>query len=136
VQSITYYNPQCKQKLSTVDNEQFVEYRVRGTYGGDRSEYLTTKVLINATLSDRVHKDPDTKFATTDMVDFYLEAMLDQPGYLGMKAATFSQEICVNTSTATEQYTSKSLNACMSILSHYARVVDYSLLEGVTRLDI
>ena len=103
-ETITYYNPQCKQKLATVDDEQFVEYRVRGTYGGDKSgyqgvtssqtaEYLTTKVLINATLSDRIHKDPDTKFATADMVDFYLGAMLDQPGYLGMKAATFSQEI-------------------------------------------
>ena len=103
-ETITYYNPQCKEKLATVDDEQFVEYRVRGTFGGDRSgyqgatssqtaEYLTTKVLINATLSDRLHKDPDTKFATADMVDFYLGAMLDQPGYLGMKAATFSQEI-------------------------------------------
>ena len=103
-ETITYYNPQCKQKLATVEDEQFIEYRVRGTYGGDKSgykgvtssqtaEYLTTKVLINATLSDRIHKDPDTKFATADMVDFYLGAMLDQPGYLGMKAATFSQEI-------------------------------------------
>jgi hypothetical protein len=103
-ETITYYNPQCKQKLANVEDEQFIEYRVRGTYGGDKSgykgvtssqtaEYLTTKVLINATLSDRIHKDPDTKFATADMVDFYLGAMLDQPGYLGMKAATFSQEI-------------------------------------------
>ena len=103
-ETITYYNPQCKEKLATVDGKQFVDYRVRGTYGGNKSnytgitssqtaEYLTTKVLLNATLSDRLHKDPNTKFATADMVDFYLGAMLDQPGYLGMKASDFSQEL-------------------------------------------
>jgi hypothetical protein len=103
-ETITYYNPQCKEKLATENETQFVEYRVRGTFGGDNSgyngvtssqtaEYLTTKVLLNATLSDRMLKDPDTKFATADMVDFYLGAVLDQPGYLGMKAAAFSQEI-------------------------------------------
>ena len=101
---VSYYNPQCKEKLAAVDNEHFVERRVRGTFGGNRSsykgmtssqtaEYLTTKVLINATLSDRMHKDPNTKFATADMVDFYLGAMLDEPSYLGMKASAFSQEL-------------------------------------------
>ena len=103
-ETISYYNPQCKEKLATENDKQFVEYRVRGTFGGDNSgyngvtssqtaEYLTTKVLLNATLSDRLHKDPNTKFATADMVDFYLGAVLDQPGYLGMKAAAFSQEL-------------------------------------------
>ena len=33
---ISYYNAQCKEKLATVDSETFVDYRVRGTFGGDQ----------------------------------------------------------------------------------------------------
>ena len=99
-QVITYYNKQLKEKLP----KTHVEYRVRGTYGGNRSnyegpvsnntaEYPVVKILLNATLSDRIHKDPNTKFATADMVDFYLGTDLDQPGYMTISADDIGEEL-------------------------------------------
>jgi len=81
-----------------------VEYRVRGIYGGNRSnytgsvsnntaEYPVVKILLNATLSDRIHKDKNTKFATADMVDFCLEMDLDQPGYMTISADDIGDEL-------------------------------------------
>ena len=99
-ETITYYNRQAKEKLP----KDLVEYRVRGTYGGNRSnytgpvsnntaEYPVVKILLNATLSDRIHKDKDTKFATADMVDFYLGTDLDQPGYMTISADDIGDEL-------------------------------------------
>ena len=67
----SYYNPQCSIKHGT-------EKRVRGTYGGDRTDYTgavsakiaaleTTMVLLNATVSE-----PGTSFTTADIKDFFL----------------------------------------------------------------
>jgi hypothetical protein len=104
-QVITYYNPQLKEKIKLSDNSTpHVEYRVRGTYGGNRSnysgpvsnntaEYPVVKILMNAALSDRIHKDPDTKFATADMVDFYLGTDLDEPGYMSIQADDIGNEL-------------------------------------------
>ncbi len=104
-QVITYYNPQLKEKIKLSDtNTPHVEYRVRGTYGGNRSnysgpvsnntaEYPVVKILMNATLSDRLHKDPNTKFATADMVDFYLGTDLDEPGYMSIQADDIGNEL-------------------------------------------
>jgi len=97
---ITYYNEQPKEKLP----QSFVEYRVRGTYGGNRSnytgpvssntaEYPVVKILMNATLSDRIHKDKNTRFATADMVDFYLGTPLDKPGYMQISADIIGNEL-------------------------------------------
>ena len=99
-EAITYYNKRLREKLP----KYHVEYRVRGTYGGNRSnytgpvsnntaEYPVVKILLNATLSDRIHKDKNTKFATADMVDFYLGTDLDQPGYTAMSADDIGDEL-------------------------------------------
>jgi hypothetical protein len=101
---ITYYNEQPKEKLKVMTPNSFVEYRVRGTYGGNRSnytgpvssntaEYPVVKILMNATLSDRIHKDENTKFATADMVDFYLGTDLDKPGYMQISADEIGNEL-------------------------------------------
>ena len=101
---ITYYNEQAKEKLKVTTPNSFVEYRVRGTYGGNRSnytgpvssntaEYPVVKILMNATLSDRIHKDKNTKFATADMVDFYLGTDLDKPGYMQISADEIGNEL-------------------------------------------
>jgi hypothetical protein len=103
-QVVTYYNPQLKEKLKDVNGTPHVEYRVRGTFGGNRSnytgpvssntaEYPVVKILMNATVSDRIHKDPNTKFATADMVDFYLGTDLDQPGYMQINADDLGDEL-------------------------------------------
>ena len=101
---ITYYNEQPKEKLKVATPNSFVEYRVRGTYGGNRSnytgpvssntaEYPVVKILMNATLSDRLHKDKNTRFATADMVDFYLGTELDKPGYMQISADSIGNEL-------------------------------------------
>jgi hypothetical protein len=99
-ETITYYNKQLREKLPI----DLVEYRVRGTYGGNRSnytgpvsnntaEYPVVKILLNATLSDRIHKDKNTRFATADMTDFYLGTDLDQPGYMTISADDIGDEL-------------------------------------------
>ncbi len=70
----SYYNPQVKIKHR---NDSSIEYRVRGTYGGDVSDYtgptaaktadlVTIKILLNAVVSE------NAKFMTLDIKDFYL----------------------------------------------------------------
>jgi hypothetical protein len=79
----SYYNPQCKVKIK----EGKTTYRVRGTYGGDRSDYTgpttadtaamtTTKLLLNATVSE------NAEWMTLDIVDFYLNTVLDRKEYM------------------------------------------------------
>ena len=71
----TYYNPRCKTKLDENNN---MVYRVRGTFGGDRSDYsgpstayvadmVTVKLHWNRTISD-----PNSKYCTADITDMYL----------------------------------------------------------------
>ena len=77
----SYYNPQLKIKSTG-------EYRCRGTYGGNISDFegpkiaetadlATVKILINATISD-----PQGKFMTADITDFYLGTPLSRPEYM------------------------------------------------------
>ena len=91
--NVTYYNKRVKEKLKVVDSETHTEYRVRGTFGGDRltysgptssntAEYPTVKILLNSVLSDAKHKDANTRFATMDLVDFYLGTPLAEKGYV------------------------------------------------------
>ena len=67
----SYYNPQYSIKHGT-------DKRVRGTYGGDRTDYTgavsantaaleTIMVLLNATVSE-----PGATFTTADIKDFFL----------------------------------------------------------------
>jgi hypothetical protein len=78
-----YYNPQCKIKVKNGK----VEYRVRGTIGGDQVCYSgataaytahleTIRVLLNAVVSE------DCEFITADIKDFYLGTPLPSKEYM------------------------------------------------------
>jgi hypothetical protein len=79
----TYYNPRCRIKMKNGE----LQYRVRGTAGGDRVEYdgetaaftasmQTLKIVLNAVVSDQ-----NARFATADIKDYYLGTpLLDKHG--------------------------------------------------------
>ena len=78
-----YYNPQLKIK----HKPEGVQYRVRGTIGGDQISYPgakaaytasleTIRILLNAVVSE------DAMFFTADIKDFYLGTPLDRPEYM------------------------------------------------------
>ena len=78
-----YYNPQLKIKLKN----GVLQYRVRGTIGGDQVHYPgettaytahleTIRVLLNAIVSE--HAD----FLTADIKDFYLGTPLERKEYM------------------------------------------------------
>lgn len=78
-----YYNPQLKIKVKP----DGVQYRVRGTIGGDQVNYPGTttaytahlesiRVMLNATVSEHA------RIATADIKDFYLGTPLDRPEYM------------------------------------------------------
>jgi hypothetical protein len=82
----SYYNPQIKLKVK----EGELVYRVRGTYGGNHTEYYgetaaktaalpTVKILLNAVISDK-----GSKWKTADIKDFYLtnHHRLKDPEYM------------------------------------------------------
>ena len=80
----SYYNPQCSCKLNQLG---ILIRRVRGTYGGDVSDYAgnrsswtadmqTIKLLLNAVVSE------DANFCTADIGDFYLGSTLEQEEYM------------------------------------------------------
>jgi len=86
---ISYYNPQLTRKRRPVDTcPGGIEYRVRGTYGGNRGDYkgptaaetadiTTVKVLLNSVVSD-----PSGQWLTTDISDFYLGTPMDKPEFM------------------------------------------------------
>jgi len=78
-----YYNPQLKIKMKNGT----LQYRVRGTIGGDHIDYPgataafvatleTVRVLSNAAVSE------DANIMTADIADFYLGTPLDRPEYM------------------------------------------------------
>jgi hypothetical protein len=80
----SYYNPQIRIKTKPNGQE---EYRVRGTYGGDVTDYsgptsaqtadmISIKVLLNAVVSEKA------KFMTIDIKDFYLGTPMDRKEYM------------------------------------------------------
>ena len=94
-ESITYYNKQIKEKLVTIDNKDYIDARVRGTLGGDRTnyegitsthtaEYPFIKTLFSAVLHDVKYVDPDTRFVNIDMTDFYLKSPMEEPAYIAV----------------------------------------------------
>ena len=79
----SYYNPQVKLKIKAGKRL----YRVRGTYGGNITDYAglrssgtadlqTVKLLLNAAVSERA------QIATGDDHDFYLATDLERPEYM------------------------------------------------------
>jgi hypothetical protein len=98
----SYYNPQVSVKTK----DGVIVRRVRGTYGGNVSDYqgdksaltagqTTVKLLLNAVVSE------DAKFMTADAKDFYLGTPMENPEYMWIKreqipadiADTFSSSI-------------------------------------------
>jgi hypothetical protein len=74
----TYYNPRCRIKMKNGE----LQYRVRGTAGGDKIQYdgdtaaftasmQTMKIVLNAVVSD-----PGARVATADIKDYYLSTPL------------------------------------------------------------
>ena len=92
--NITYYNRQIKEKL-TIDNVEYVNARVRGTLGGDKTnyegptsthtaEYPLIKTLFSAVLHDVKYVDPETRFYIINLVDFYLQSPMETPAYISV----------------------------------------------------
>ena len=88
----SYYNPQCSIKHGK-------DKRVRGTYGGDRSDYTgavsantaaheTVMVLLNATISERA-----AFFTTADIKDFFLMSDLARPEYMWLQLNQIPERI-------------------------------------------
>jgi hypothetical protein len=80
----SYYNPQIRIKTK---GDGSTEYRVRGTYGGDISDYqgptaaqtadmMSRKILLNGTVSE------GAKFMSMDIKDFYLGTPMEQKEYM------------------------------------------------------
>ena len=90
----SYYNPQVKTKT----NGDTTIRRVRGTYGGDVTDYIgdrsattadlqTLKTLLNGVISD------GSDFMTLDLTDFYLESTLEEPEYMWIKRSQIPPDI-------------------------------------------
>lgn len=81
---VSYYNPQIRVKVKEDGSK---EYRVRGTYGGNISDYtgpkaartadmISIKVLLNAVASE------GASFMTADIKDFYLGTPMERTEYM------------------------------------------------------
>jgi hypothetical protein len=91
----SYYNPQCSVKINTLGD---IIRRVRGTYGGDGSDYIgdrsswtadmqTIKILFNAIVSE------DANYCTADIGDFYLGSTLERDEYMWLSRAQVPDDI-------------------------------------------
>jgi hypothetical protein len=82
----TYYNPQIKEKIDEVTNVK--TFRVRGTAGGDRIHYpgdvsaRTADIELVKLLLNKVISEPNTRWMTLDITDFYLHSTLKRPEYI------------------------------------------------------
>jgi hypothetical protein len=91
---VSYYNPQVKVKVKL---DGSTEYRVRGTYGGNITDYegptsaqtadmVSIKILLNSVVSDRA------SFMTMDIKDFYLGTPMDKKEYMRVHLSQIPQE--------------------------------------------
>lgn len=96
----SYYNPQCSIKYK---NGEYLR-RIRGTYGGNQSDYegevtantadmATVKVLLHATISE--HKKYGAKFVSADIKDFYLGTDLVRWEYMRITRSQLPDDIIV-----------------------------------------
>ena len=88
---ITYYNPKPKEKYDA--DTDIITRRIRGTIGGDRVNYpglvtaatadlFTVKSFLHSVVSDRRNFNTDTRFASLDIVYFFLGTPLERPEFL------------------------------------------------------
>lgn len=91
----SYYNPQVKVKVAP---DGTLNRRVRGTYGGNVTDYTglrsswtadmqTVKLLLNATVSENAH------LCSLDLKDFYLGSTLADPEYMWLTRTQVPQAI-------------------------------------------
>ena len=91
----SYYNPQTRIK---VKSDGSIEYRVRGTYGGNISDYdgpksantadmVSVKILMNVLASTA-----GARFMTADIKDFYLGTPMERKEYMKIKIDQFPEE--------------------------------------------
>ena len=127
--NISYYNERAREKTKIIDGKEHIEYRVRGTFGGDHrkypgavssntAEYPVVKMLLNSVVSDVRNKDKDTRFSTLDLVDFYIGTELenhDDPDYFKIKASKVPIAICqkYNISPDNDDYIYFRLDKCL-----------------------
>lgn len=107
----SYYNPQVKVKAK---DGQLV-FRVRGTYGGDKSDYngrkdaqtaalSTVKILLNSVVSDK-----DAEWMTADISDFYITKgnTLTRPEYMWIPLKTLPEDVIVKYNLRALQHNGK-----------------------------
>ena len=76
-----YYNPQVRTKIK----DGLLQYRVRGTIGGNQVHYAgettaqTASMQVLKILCNSVVSDKNAKFMTADIKDFYLGTPLPSP---------------------------------------------------------
>jgi hypothetical protein len=91
----SYYNPQPRIKIK----DGKYEFRIRGTYGGNLSDYdgdvsaytadtSSVKILLNSVVST-----DKAKFATLDISDFYLYTKLENSEYMRIHRRLIPQQI-------------------------------------------
>ena len=82
-----YYNPQVRTKIK----DGVLLYRVRGTIGGDKINYAgdtaahTASMTLIKVLLNTIVSEPDAKFMTADIKDFYLGTPLPTTEYMTIK---------------------------------------------------
>ena len=90
-----YYNPQVQTKMK----EGALQYRVRGTIGGDKIDYAgetaahTASMQLIKILLNSVVSTPGAKFMTADIKDFYLGTPLPNTEYMRIQLAHIPQDI-------------------------------------------
>ena len=81
---VSYFNPQLTEKLKN----NIVEERVRGTVGGNINDFTGNKTAYTASLPsvkilfNAVISDPDAKFMTIDLKDFFLHGSSGRNEYM------------------------------------------------------
>ena len=88
---ITHYNPKPKEKYDAATD--IVTRCIRGIIGGDKVNYpglvsastadlFTVKSFLHSVVSDRRNFKIDTRFASLDIVDFFLGTPLERPEFV------------------------------------------------------
>jgi hypothetical protein len=127
--NISYYNERPREKPKLIEEQEHIECRVRGTFGGDHrkypgavssntAEYPVVKILLNSVISDVRNKDPNTRFASIDLVDFYIGTELENhndPDYFKVKASKMPEAVLAkyNISPDDDDYVYFRLDKCL-----------------------
>ena len=105
--NVAYYNQQVREKVRLKDGEEYIESRVRGTFGGNvykytgpvsanTAAYSAVKLIFNSILSDRyIKNDPNIKFVGIDLVDHYLATPLENPAFMKIPIKDVPEEIVI-----------------------------------------